>query len=118
MLSEREDELQKEIKSREEKAAKAQEELSAAGEQLNTASGKEKELTDKLKQKKHPARANWARSAASWCRSWQGAPDHRQAGRAEEAAAAVEEQHRATQAMQDRLGQLEGRWRRRATRPA
>src|SRR6267143_751022 len=50
-LKQREEELQKEIKSREEKAARAQEEQSSAREQLNTASGKEKELTDKLKQK-------------------------------------------------------------------
>ncbi|HEY4771075.1 MAG TPA: FHA domain-containing protein, partial [Myxococcales bacterium] len=108
MLSEREDELQKEIKSREEKAAKAQEELGAAREQLNTASGKEKELTDKLKQK-NTQLAQLGKERGELVQELAKARQIiAKLGGAEEAAAAVEEQHRATQAMQDRLGQLEG----------
>src|SRR5467141_890823 len=108
MLSEREDELQKEIKSREEKAAKAQEELGAAREQLNTACGKEKELTDKLKQK-NTQLAQLGKERGELVQELAKARQIiAKLGGAEEAAAAVEEQHRATQAMQDRLGQLEG----------
>src|SRR6267143_1407613 len=108
MLSEREDELQKEIKSREEKAAKAQEELSSAREQVNTASGKEKELTDKLKQK-NTQLAQLGKERGELVQELAKARQIiSKLGGAEEAAAAVEEQHRATQAMQDRLGQLEG----------
>ncbi len=108
MLSEREDELQKEIKSREEKAVRAQEELGAAREQLNTASGKEKELTDKLKQK-NTQLAQLGKERGELVQELAKARQIiAKLGGAEEAAAAVEEQHRATQAMQDRLGQLEG----------
>jgi pSer/pThr/pTyr-binding forkhead associated (FHA) protein len=108
MLSEREDELQKEIKSREEKAAKAQEELGAAREQLNTACGKEKELADKLKQK-NTQLAQLGKERGELVQELAKARQIiAKLGGAEEAAAAVEEQHRATQAMQDRLGQLEG----------
>ena len=108
MLSEREDELQKEIKSREEKAARAQEELGSAREQLNTASGKEKELTDKLKQK-NTQLAQLGKERGELVQELAKARQIiAKLGGAEEAAAAVEEQHRATQAMQDRLGQLEG----------
>jgi len=108
MLSEREDELQKEIKSREEKAARAQEELGAAREQLNTACGKEKELTDKLKQK-NTQLAQLGKERGELVQELAKARQIiAKLGGAEEAAAAVEEQHRATQAMQDRLGQLEG----------
>ncbi len=105
MLSEREDELQKEIKSREEKAVRAQEELGAAREQLNTASGKEKELTDKLKQK-NTQLAQLGKERGELVQELAKARQIiAKLGGAEEAAAAVEEQHRATQAMQDRLGQ-------------
>src|SRR6266446_669534 len=108
MLSDREDELQKEIKSREEKAVRAQEELGAAREQLNTASGKEKELTDKLKQK-NTQLAQLGKERGELVQELAKARQIiAKLGGAEEAAAAVEEQQRATQAMQDRLGQLEG----------
>jgi pSer/pThr/pTyr-binding forkhead associated (FHA) protein len=107
MLSEREDELQKEIKSREEKAAKAHEEVNAAKEQLNAAAGKEKELNDKLKQKN----VQLAQLGKERGELVQELAKARQiiakVGGAEEAAAAVEEQHRATQAMQERIAQLE-----------
>src|SRR2546429_3075074 len=107
MLSEREDELQKEIKSREEKAAKSHEEVNAAKEQLNAAAGKEKELNDKLKQKN----VQLAQLGKERGELVQELAKARQiiakVGGAEEAAAAVEEQHRATQAMQERIAQLE-----------
>src|SRR5438067_7934793 len=107
MLSEREDELQKEIKSREEKAAKAHEEVNAAKEQLNAAAGKEKELNDKLKQKN----VQLAHLGTERGELVQELAKARQIiaklGGAEEAAAAVEEQHRATQSMQERIAQLE-----------
>ena len=107
MLSEREDELQKEIKAREEKAAKAQEEVNAAKEQLNVRAGKEKELNDKLKQKN----AQLAQLGKERGELVQELAKARQIvarlGGAEEAAAAVEEQQRATQQMQERIAELE-----------
>ncbi len=107
MLSEREDELQKEIKSREEKASRAHEEVNAAKEQLNAAAGKEKELNDKLKQKN----VQLAQLGKERGELVQELAKARQiiakVGGAEEAAAAVEEQHGATQAMQERIAQLE-----------
>ena len=107
MLSDREDELQKEIKSREAKAAQAAEDLQAAREQVNAAAGKEKELNDKLKQKN----AQLAQLGKERGELVQELAKARQiiakVGGAEEAAAAVEEQFRATQATQERIAQLE-----------
>src|SRR5437016_5603257 len=108
MLSDREDELQKDIKSRDEKVAGAQEEVNAAREQLNAAAGKEKELNDKLKQKN----VQLAQLGKERGELVQELAKARQiiakVGGAEEAAAAVEEQNRATQASQERITQLEG----------
>jgi pSer/pThr/pTyr-binding forkhead associated (FHA) protein len=108
MLSDREDDLQKEIRSREEKATKAHEELNVAREQLNSAAGKEKELTDKLKQK-NTQLAQLGKERGELVQELAKARQIiAKVGGAEEAAAAVEEQHRATQTMQDRIAQLEG----------
>ncbi|MGZ6126531.1 MAG: FHA domain-containing protein, partial [Myxococcales bacterium] len=108
MLSDREDELQKELKSREEKVAKANQEVNAAKEQLNANAGKEKELNDKLKQKN----VQLGQLGKERGELVQELAKARQIiariGGAEEAAAAVEEQHRATQEMQGRIAQLEG----------
>src|SRR5437764_10801561 len=107
MLSEREDELHKELKSREEKVARSHEEVNAAKEQLNAAAGKEKELNDKLKQKN----VQLAQLGKERGELVQELAKARQivakVGGAEEGAAAVEEQHRATQSMQERIAQLE-----------
>ena len=107
MLSEREDEIQGEIKSRDEKAGALQEELRILKEGANAAAGKEKELNDKLKQKN----AQLAQLGKERGELVQELAKARQiiakVGGAEEAAAAVEEQHRATQVMQDRIGELE-----------
>src|SRR6266404_5790263 len=107
MLSDREDELQKEIKSREEKTAKAQEELHGVHEQLNAASGKEKELNDKLKQK-NTQLAQLGKERGELVQELAKARQIiSKIGGADEAAAAVEEQFKATQAMQDRIAALE-----------
>src|SRR4051812_3093102 len=107
MLSDREDELQKEIKSREDKTAKAHQELDAAREQLNAAAGKDKELNDKLRQK-NTQLAQLGKERGELVQELAKARQIiAKVGGAEEAAAAVEEQHRASQAMQERIGQLE-----------
>src|SRR5712664_2694002 len=108
MLSEREDEVQSEIKSLEVKIGALQEELKALKDASNTAAGKEKELNDKLKQK-NTQLAQLGKERGELVQELAKARQIiAKVGGAEEAAAAVEEQHRATQAMQDRLGQLEG----------
>jgi myosin heavy subunit len=108
MLSEREDEVQGEIKSRDEKVAAVQEEMKALKEACNAAAGKEKELNDKLKQKN----AQLAQLGKERGELVQELAKARtilaKVGGAEEAAAAVEEQFRATQQMQDRIVALEG----------
>ncbi len=108
MLSDREDELQKELKAREERAAKSHEEVNAAKEQLNAQAGKEKELNDKLKQKN----AQLAQLGKERGELVQELAKARliiaKVGGAEEAAAAVDEQQRATREMQERIAQLEG----------
>src|SRR2546430_2623476 len=107
MLSDREDELQKEIKSREAKAAQAAEDLQAAREQLNAAAGKEKELNDKLKQK-NAQLAQLGKERGDLVQELAKARTIlAKVGGAEEAAAAVEEQFRATKAMQDQVVALE-----------
>src|SRR5256884_4846744 len=108
MLSEREDELQTDIKSRDEKVAQAHEEVNAAKEQLNAAAGKEKELNDKLKQK-NTQLAQLGKERGELVQELAKARQIiAKVGGAEEAAAAVEEQNRATQASQERITQLEG----------
>jgi hypothetical protein len=108
MLSDREDELQNDIKSRDDKVAQAHEEVNAAREQLNTAAGKEKELNDKLKQK-NTQLAQLGKERGELVQELAKARQIiAKVGGAEEAAAAVEEQNRATQAMQERIAQLEG----------
>ena len=108
MLSEREDEVQTEIKSRDEKVAALLEEMKALRDAANAAAGKEKELNDKVKQKN----AQLAQLGKERGELVQELAKSRQiiakVGGAEEAAAAVEEQHRATQGMQDRILALEG----------
>jgi pSer/pThr/pTyr-binding forkhead associated (FHA) protein len=107
MLSDREDDLQKEIKSRDEKVGKAAEELNGIREQLNAAAGKEKELNDKLKQK-NTQLAQLGKERGELVQELAKARQIiAKVGGAEEAAAAVEEQFKATQAMQDRIAALE-----------
>ena len=107
MLSEREDEVHAQIKGRDEKVTQAQEEMGRLKEAANLAAGKEKELNDKLKQKN----AQLAQLGKERGELVQELAKARQiiakVGGAEEAAAAVEEQHRATQQMQDRIVALE-----------
>jgi hypothetical protein len=108
MLSEREDESQAEIKARDEKVAGQQEEMKKLKEGANAAAGKEKELNDKLKQKN----AQLAQLGKERGELVQELAKARtilaKVGGAEEAAAAVEEQERATKAMQDQISKLEG----------
>jgi hypothetical protein len=107
MLSEREDEVQGEIKSRDEKIGAQQEEVKALKEASNAAAGKEKELNDKLKQK-NTQLAQLGKERGELVQELAKARQIiAKVGGAEEAAAAVEEQHRATQAMQDRITALE-----------
>jgi hypothetical protein len=107
MLSEREDEIQGEIKSRETKVQELQEQMKALKDAANIASGKEKELNDKLKQKN----AQLAQLGKERGELVQELAKARliiaKVGGADEAAAAVEEQERATKAMQDRIAALE-----------
>src|SRR5712672_1146986 len=108
MLSEREDEIQAEIKSRDAKAQELQEQMKGLKDAANAAAGKEKELNDKLKQKN----AQLSQLGKERGELVQELAKARliiaKIGGADEAAAAVEEQERATKAMQDRIGQLEG----------
>jgi FHA domain len=108
MLSEREDEIQSEIKSRDAKGQELQEQMKALKEGANAAAGKEKELNDKLKQKN----AQLGQLGKERGELVQELAKARliiaKLGGADEAAAAVEEQDRATRAMQDRIAQLEG----------
>jgi DNA repair exonuclease SbcCD ATPase subunit len=107
MLSEREDEVQAEIKTRDAKIQAIQDEMKAAKDAAAAAAGKEKELNDKLKQKN----AQLAQLGKERGELVQELAKARtilaKVGGAEEAAAAVEEQFRATQAMQDRIVALE-----------
>jgi FHA domain len=108
MLSEREDEIQSEIKGRDAKVQELQDQMKALKEGANAAAGKEKELNDKLKQKN----AQLAQLGKERGELVQELAKARliisKLGGADEAAAAVEEQQRATKAMQDRIAQLEG----------
>src|SRR5947208_12576328 len=107
MLSEREDEIQSEIKSRDAKAQELQEQMKALKEGANAAAGKEKELNDKLKQKN----AQLGQLGKERGQLVQELAKARliiaRLGGADEAAAAVEEQERATKTMQDRIASLE-----------
>ena len=108
MLSEREDEVQGEIKSRDEKVAALHEEMKALKEGSNAAAGKEKELNDKLKQK-NTQLAQLGKERGELVQELAKARTIlAKVGGAEEAAAAVEEQERATKGMQDRITRLEG----------
>jgi len=108
MLSEREDEVQSEIKSRDEKNAALQEELKGLRELANAAAGKEKELNDKVKQKNlqlaqlGKERGDLVQDIAK-ARAIIG-----KLGGGDEAAAAVEQQMKATKQMQDTIARLEG----------
>ena len=108
MLSEREDEIQAEIKSRDAKAQELQEQMKVSKDAANAAAGKEKELNDKLKQKN----AQLGQLGKERGELVQELAKARliiaKIGGADEAAAAVEEQERATRAMQDRIASLEG----------
>jgi len=107
MLSEREDEIQSEIKTRDEKVNALHEEMKALREASNAAAGKEKELNDKVKQKN----SQLAQLGKERGELVQELAKARQIiakiGGSEEAAAAVEEQHRAEQEMQEHITQLE-----------
>jgi len=108
MLSEREDEIQAEMKSRDAKAQELQEQMKASKDAANAAAGKEKELNEKLKQKN----TQLAQLGKERGELVQELAKSRliiaKIGGADEAAAAVEEQDRATRAMQDRIASLEG----------
>ena len=107
MLSEREDEIQTEIKSRDVKAQELHEQMKGLKDSANAAAGKEKELNDKLKQKN----AQLAQLGKERGELVQELAKARliiaKVGGADEAAAAVEEQERATKTMQDRIASLE-----------
>src|SRR5229473_2465699 len=108
MLSEREDEIQAEMKSRDTKAQELQEQMKAAKDAANAAAGKKKELTDKLKQK-NVQLAQLGKERGELVQELAKARlIIAKIGGADEAAAAVEEQDRATRAMQDRIASLEG----------
>jgi len=108
MLSEREDQIQAEVKGRDAKVLELQEQMKALKESANAAAGKEKELNDKLKGKN----AQLAQLGKERGELVQELAKARliiaKVGGADEAAAAVEEQERATKTMQDRIAQLEG----------
>jgi len=107
MLSEREDEIQTEIKSRDVKSQELHEQMKGLKDSANAAAGKEKELNDKLKQKN----AQLAQLGKERGELVQELAKARliiaKVGGADEAAAAVEEQERATKTMQDRIASLE-----------
>ena len=108
MLSEREDEIQAEIKSRDAKAQELHEQMKGLKEAANAAAGKEKELNDKLKAK-NVQLAQLGKERGELVQELAKARlIIAKVGGADEAAAAVEEQERATKAMQDRIAQLEG----------
>src|SRR5207302_3479029 len=108
MLSEREDEIQAEIRSRDAKAQELHEQMKGLKDSANAAAGKEKELNDKLKQKN----AQLGQLGKERGELVQELAKARliiaKIGGADEAAAAVEEQERATKVMQDRIASLEG----------
>jgi hypothetical protein len=107
MLSEREDQLHGEIKLREQRAQALQDDVQALKDAQNVFAGKEKELNDKLKQKN----TQLAQLGKERGELVQELAKARQIistiGGADEAQAAVEEQFRATQVMQDRISELE-----------
>src|SRR6266851_3232545 len=108
MLSEREDEIQAEIKGRDAKAQELQEQMKTAKDAANAAAGKEKELNDKLKQKNVQLGQLGKERGELVQELAQARLIIAKIGGADEAAAAVEEQERATRAMQDRINSLEG----------
>src|SRR2546423_13488955 len=107
MLSEREDEIQTEIKSRETKSQELHEQMKGLKDAANAAAGKEKELNDKLKQK-NVQLAQLGKERGELVQELAKARlIIAKVGGAEEAAAAVEEQFKATQEMQDKIQKLE-----------
>src|SRR3954464_3146081 len=107
MLSERAAAIQAETKARDAKGQALHLESQGPKDAANAAVGKEKELNDKLKQKN----AQLAQLGKERGELVQELAKSRQiiakVGGAEEAAAAGEEQHRATQAMTDQIQKLE-----------
>src|SRR5216684_3056286 len=108
MLSEREDEIQAEIKGRDAKAQELQEQMKTAKDAANAAAGKEKELNDKLKQKNVQLGQLGKERGELVQELAKARLIIAKIGGADEAAAAVEEQERATRTMQDRIASLEG----------
>lgn len=107
MLSEREDESQAEIKARDEKISSVHDEMKALKDAANAAAGKEKELNDKVKQK-NTQLAQLGKERGELVQELAKARTIlAKVGGAEEAAAAVEEQERATRTMQDQISRLE-----------
>jgi myosin heavy subunit len=107
MLSEREDESQGEIKARDEKITSVHDEMKALRDAANSAAGKEKELNDKVKQK-NTQLAQLGKERGELVQELAKARTIlAKVGGAEEAAAAVEEQERATRTMQDQINKLE-----------
>src|SRR5438045_7485953 len=102
-LADREDEVQSEMKSRDAKAQEVQEQMKALKDGAKVAAGKEKEPNDKLKQKN----TQLAQLGKERGELEQELAKARliiaKLGGAEDAAAAVDEQERATKAMQDRI---------------
>ena len=110
MLSEREDEVQTEIKGRDEKIAALHDEMKALRDSSNAAAGKEKELNDKVKQK-NTQLAQLGKERGELVQELAKARTIlAKVGGAEEAAAAVEEQERATRTMQDQINKLEAEY--------
>jgi hypothetical protein len=107
MLSEREDEVQSEIKQRDEKIAGGQEELKALREVANAAAGKEKELNDKVKQKNLQLAALGKERGYLVQDVAKGRAIIAKLGGGDEAAAAVEQQMKATKQAQDSITRLE-----------
>lgn len=107
MLSEREDEIQADIKARDDKAAALSEELKTLREQVNAFGGKEKELNDKVKQKNLQLAALGKERGELVQEVAKGRAIIAKLGGGDEAAAAVEEQMKATKQMQDNINKLE-----------
>lgn len=107
MLSEREDEIQADIKARDDKAAALSEELKTLREQVNAFGGKEKELNDKVKQKNLQLAQLGKERGELVQEVAKGRAIIAKLGGGDEAAAAVEEQMKATKQMQDNINKLE-----------
>lgn len=107
MLSEREDQSQAESKARDARVQAIEAEMQALKDAANTAAGKEKELGDKLKQKNAQLGQLGKERGELVQELAKARTILAKVGGADEAAAAVEEQFRATKAMQDQILALE-----------